>query len=345
MWSVHVHHLHGVLCRVGPKGCHSRRLVAPVRPRSGPTIACPRHDVSAMPGRVRAALSELKPTARQHEVQSAVGKRRLAELSPSAGHHLVTHAKQNAVMSIFGLGGAAASAFIRTAQAAWAAVQDTGSTRAAVRIIRAFAADSAAQALGRASQPLPGLIGETNSEGSRQEMVEAIDEALSKRRRYSRTTCGAMDQVVRSIQLRAGGARASLEVLGSSNPFFKATGPQLRDAAVEYVQIHNGEVCDFFTAAFSEFVGPTKLFDRCSATSHEMTTAQVTEELMKCTNNVGLRVPSFLASMKQFIVELRQESEVLSSYSQTYSCAAAVVSCLYSEPKLFPSGAKHRLTA
>lgn len=298
MRSVHVHHLHGVLCRVGPKGSHSRRRVAPVRPRSGPTIACPRHDVSAMPGRVRAALSELKPAARQHKVQSAVGKRRLSDLSPSTGRHLVTQAKQIAVMNFFGLGGAAASAFIRTAQAAWAAVQDTGSTRAAVRIIRAFAADSAAQALSRASQLPPRLIGETNAEGSQQEVVEANDEALAKRRRYSRTTRGAMDQVVWSVQLRAGGARASLEVLGSSNPFFKATGPQLRDAAVEYVQIQNGEVRDLFKAAFSEFVGPTKLFDGCSATRHEMTTAQVTEDVMKCTNKVGLRVPSVLASLK-----------------------------------------------
>lgn len=101
-----------------PKGCHSRRRVAPVPPRSGPTIACPRHDVSAMPGRLRAALSELKPAARQHKVQSAVGKRRLFNLSPSAGRHLVTQAKQIAVVKLFGLRRAAASAFIRTAQAA-----------------------------------------------------------------------------------------------------------------------------------------------------------------------------------------------------------------------------------
>lgn len=144
--------------------------------------------------------------------------------------------------------------------------------------------------------------------------MEAVDEALAKRRRSSRTTRGAMDQVVRSVQLRAGGARASLKALGSSNPFFKGTGPQLRHAAVGYVQIQNGEVRDLVKAAFSEFVGPMKLFNGCSATSHEMTTTQVTDELMACANNVGLRVPSVLASSKQFIVELRQGSEGLSSF-------------------------------
>jgi len=61
--------------------------------------------------------------------------------------------------------------------------------------------------------------------------------------------------------------------------------------------------------ALAAFLGEGRVHRGASVTSSQLTCAHVCDQLMACAASVGLDVPSVLASLRQFIVEMRQGEE------------------------------------
>lgn len=82
----------------------------------------------------------------------------------------------------------------------------------------------------------------------------------------------------------ARGARmaAPEEDLSSTNPYFTATGEQVKRAAMRYIQIPQWRVAAKARVAFSESIDPDMLYYGCSVTSRRFTAAQVCDSLMDC---------------------------------------------------------------
>ncbi|KAK1864548.1 hypothetical protein I4F81_007094 [Pyropia yezoensis] len=297
--------------KCGRKGHSFDTLVAPMRAGSLPRFACEKHDSAEMQSRVRAALSLMAPTMRKKRELAQMNKRRLAALVPAANNRFSVHAQQCALVDAAGLGGAAASTHVRTAEAAAAVVRDDGATRAAACTLGAFVADSAAADSGSSAQPPPGPLGLIDLTGPRQTVVGALEEALSKRPKYSPGTRGAMSRLTREAGLPAGGARGAVEELGSSNPYFGGSGLQLKRAALRYIQISEGPVLVKARSALTEFVGSDLLFNGCSVTSRRFSCCEVCTALLGCAERADLRVTSVVASLQHFIVEVRLGEEAL----------------------------------
>lgn len=113
------------------------------------------------------------------------------------------------------------------------------------------------------------------------------------------------------------------EVLGFTNPYFDATGEQLKRAAMRYIQIPQGPVTAKVRVALSAFVGPDMLFNGCSITSRQFTAGQVCDALMDCAKNADLVVPSVLASLRQFVVDIRMGDDGLKRFFGTSKGAPA----------------------
>jgi len=94
-------------------------------------------------------------------------------------------------------------------------------------------------------------------------------------------------------------------VLGSSNPYFGVQGKELKKAAQRYVSLPDGKELGLVKLAMSNFIGVGRVYTRASVTCGELSCKQVCDELMECAASVRLFVPATLASMRQFIVELR----------------------------------------
>lgn len=298
----------------GVKGHTPDTLEEPVRGGVPARFTCDKLNEAAMQGRVLARLAHMSPTARDRRERARASKEQLAQLTPRAGSRLSTVLQQAAVVDRDGLGGAGASPAVRTAESVAAALEDDGASRAASRTLSAFVAVSAAAGGRGATQPPPGLIASIDLAGSRQTAVSAMEEAMRKRPRYSSSDRNAMRRVVREAGLRAAGTATPAEVLRSSNPHFRVTGAQLKQAAVRYVQLPDGDVLSKVRQALSLFVGGDMLFNGCSVTSSVWTTEQVCGELMGCADRVGLTAPSVRASLRQFLKEMREGDEGLLSF-------------------------------
>lgn len=204
--------------KCGEKGHSVDTVLVRTPPGTRPRFACNQHDRTEMQSRVRAVMVEMPPTVRRKRELAEAGKRRLAQLTPMERSRFQAHSDQAALADSAGLGGAAASASVRLAEGTTAALQDDGASRAAARTLGAFDAESTASGAGESSVPPPGPLGTIDATAPRQTVVNAIDEALRKRPRYSPGTRGAM----RPLSTEAGQATTSTrevgEVTGSSNP-------------------------------------------------------------------------------------------------------------------------------
>jgi len=80
------------------------------------------------------------------------------------------------------------------------------------------------------------------------------------------------------------------------------------------VSLPDGRELGLVKLAMSKFGGEGRVYTGASVTCGELTCKQECEELMQCSTSVGLTVPAVLASLRQFIVELRRGEGDLSRF-------------------------------
>jgi len=114
------------------------------------------------------------------------------------------------------------------------------------------------------------------------------------------------------LQAARGGA-SSAEILDSANLYFGVMSLPLKRAAVRYVQLSDGLILNKFKRVMDDF-DIEKAYHGGSVTSQEFTKEQVCAELMGCAARAELQLPSVLASMRQFIKEMRQGEENLKPF-------------------------------
>jgi len=292
------------------KGHAADTLKENVRRGIVPKWACSLHNMQDMHVRMAPGLKNMEPTQRARKELARGNKRRLAELVPRDGTHFRTHAAQSEIVDLTCLGGAAAAPAVRTSNGVAAALQDDGVPRPAVRLLGAFTADSAAQRGEGSCAPMPGALASVDVAIRRANGVTSLREQLTKQPKYSAATRGAMRRRENKVRVGGAGSGAEAEVLGSASPFFKVKGKDLKRAAVRYVGLPDGAVeAAKVKDALVAFIGPGKMFTGGSVTNKTLSCDFVCGELMKCAASVQMSVPSVLASMRQFIVEMRAGDE------------------------------------
>lgn len=148
------------LCGCSEETCESCPVMCPVCKQKGhkqdaflrrvkigvrPSFACRKHSSADMQTRVQLLLPSMAPTVREKKSCSVAEKRKLAQLALSPGKRYENHARQAAHVDADGLGGAAASSLVRTAEDVAAVIEDDGASRDAGRALGAYAGDSAAR--------------------------------------------------------------------------------------------------------------------------------------------------------------------------------------------------------
>jgi len=153
-------------------------------------------------------------------------------------------------------------------------------------------------------RPPPGPLEKRDSDAGHQAMMDNLKDAMSKRPRYSNDQRMAMRRRAAGAGLQAvrGGA-SSVKILSSANPYFVVM--LLKRAAVRHVQLSDGPILNKFKRAMDELV-LEDAYHGGAVTSWELTTEKVCANLMGCTGRAELQLPSVLASMRQFIKEIRQ---------------------------------------
>ena len=282
--------------------------------RAAPRWSCSKHDTEEMQARLQPALMSIRPTVRAQKEAARGHKRALAETRPSDGKLFRTHVAQSEIIDLTGLGGASAAAAVRTAAGVAAVAQDAGASRQEARIMGAFVSDMGSKRSGGAAQPIPGALGAVDLDCKRGDVVASIREALRNAPKYSPDARAAQRRRMREAGLGGGGPGAPDEVLGSANPFFSVKGKDLKKAAQRYVSLPDGRELALVKLAMSKFVGEGRVYTGASVTCGELTCKQVCDELMECSTSVGLKVPAVLASLRQFIVELRRGEGDLSRF-------------------------------
>ncbi|KAK1860119.1 hypothetical protein I4F81_002709 [Pyropia yezoensis] len=278
-----------------------------------PKWACPKHELEAMQTRLAVDLGQLSPTQWTQKEATRGHKRRLAALVPSDGARFRAHLDQSEVVDLTGLGGAAASPAVRLATAVATALQDEGVSRPAARTLGAFAADSAGRAAGGTSQAAAGPLGTVDLAARRSSVVAALDEQLKRQPQYSAATRGAMKRRQMEMGLNGGEGGGLDEALGLASPFFSVKGKELKRAAVRYVGLPDGSGdASKVKEALRAFIGPRKMNTGASVTNRTLTCEFVCDELMTCAANAGLQVFAVLASLRQFVVEMRAGDEAMS---------------------------------
>jgi len=119
---------------------------------------------------------------------------------------------------------------------------------------------------------------------------------------------------MREAGLGGGGPSAPDEVLGSANPLFSVKGKELKKAAQRYVSLPDGRELGLVKLSMSKFVREGRVYTGASVPCGELTCKQVCDELMECSTSVGLTVPAVVASLRQFIAELRRGESELSRF-------------------------------
>ena len=275
-----------------------------------PKWACSLHNMQDMHVRMAPGLKNVGPTQRVRKEVARGNKRRLAELVPKDGTRFRTHAVQFIIVDLTGLGGAAAAPAVRTSNGVAAALQDDVVPRPAARLLGAFTADSAAQRGEGSSEPFPGALASVDVASRLANVVAALRDQLKKQPKYSGATRGAMRRRENEVGLGGAGSGAEAEVLGLASPSFKVKGKDLKRAAVRYVGLPDGAVDAVKVKdALAAFLGPGQMFTGGSVTNQTLSRDFVCRKLMKCAASVQLSVPAVLASMRQFIVEMRAGDE------------------------------------
>jgi len=203
--------------------------------RAVPRWSCADHDMGEMAARVTPLLPGVRPTVRAQKEAARDNKRKLAATRPTDGERFHAHVAQSGIFDLTGLGGAAASAAVRTASSVAAVAEDAGATRGALRAVGAYVADVNGQSSGGTTAPIPGTLGNIDSDGRRADVVASMEEAMRKAPKFSRSARGSHRRRNREAGLGGGGSPASEEVLGSSNPYFGVKGTEIKRATQRYV--------------------------------------------------------------------------------------------------------------
>jgi len=203
--------------------------------RSVPKWSCPEHDMDAMRARVEDKLKDQPPTARARTDAARGHKGALVEVRPTDGQQFRVHEAQSQIIDLTGLGGASASAAVRTAGAVAAAAQENGASRKAARMLGALTSDAQGQSASAVGQPIPGALGTTELDGRRETAVDALQKALRSATKHLAATRANQRRGNCEAGLGGVGARAAEEMLGSSNTFFGVKGRDLKRAAQRYV--------------------------------------------------------------------------------------------------------------
>jgi len=282
--------------------------------RSAPKWSCPGHHMDAMRARVEDRLKDQPPTARARSDAARGHKRALAEVRSTDGQRLRAHESQSEIIDLTGLGGASASAAVRTAGAVAAVAQDDGASRQAARMLGAFTSDAQGQSGVAVRQPMSGALGTIELDGNRETAVEALQKALRSAPKYPAATRANQRRRNREAGLGGVGARAAEEMLGSSNSFFEVKGRDLKRAAQRYVCLREGSELASVKMALAALIGEGRVYAGASVTSSVLTCTHVCDELMARAASVGLEVSSVLVSLRQFIVKMRQGQEDLNCF-------------------------------
>ena len=303
------------LCEVcGVAGHQPDNLEELVVGRAVPRWSCADHDLGEMAARVTPLLPGVRPTVRAQKEAARDNKRKVAAMRPTDGERFRAHQAQSEIIDLTGLGGAAASTAVRTASGVAAVAEDAGATRGASRALGAYVSDVNGQSSGGTTAAIPGPLGNINLDGRRADVVASIEEAMRKAPKYSPSARGSHRRRNREAGLGGGGSPASEEVLGSSNPYFGVKGKEIKRAAQRYVSLAEGKELAMVKLAMAKFIGEGRVYTGASVTCGELTCKQVCEELMECANLVGLTVPSVLASLRQFVVEMRRGEDDLARF-------------------------------
>jgi len=281
--------------------------------RAVPRWSCADHNLGEMAARNTPLLPGVRPTVRAQKEAERDNKRKLAAMRPTDGERFRAHETQSEIIDLTGLGGAAASAAVRTASGV-AVAEDADPTRGALRALWAYVLDVNGQSSGGTTAAIPGPLGNINLDGRRADVVASIEEAMRKAPKYSPSARGSHRRRNREAGLSGGGSPASEEVLGSSNPYFGVNGKEIKRAAQRYVSLAEGKELAMVKLAMEKFIGEGRVYTGASVTCGELTCKQVCEELMECANLVGLTVPSVLASLRQFVVEMRRGEDDLALF-------------------------------
>jgi len=282
--------------------------------RAVPRWSCADHDMGEMAARVTPLLPGVRPTVRAQKEAARDNKRKLAATRPTDGERFRAHVAQSGIIDLTGLGGAAASAAVRMASSVAAVAEDAGATRGASRAVGAYVSDVNGQSSGGTTAPIPGTLGNIDLDGRRADVVALIEEAMRKAPKYSPSARGSHRCRNREAGLGGGGSPASEEVLGSSNPYFGVTGKEIKRAAQRYVSLAEGKELSMVKLAMAKLIGKGRVYTGASVTCGELTCKHVSDELMECAKLVGLTVPSVLASLPQFVVEMRRGDDDLARF-------------------------------
>jgi len=183
-----------------------------------------------------------------------------------------------------------------------AVAQDDKASRQAARKLRALTSDAQGQSAGAVGQPLPGALGNIELDGRR----ETLQKGLGSVAKYRAAIRANQRRQNREAGLGCVGARAAEEMLGSSKPFFGVKGRDPKRVAQRYICLPESRGLVKGNMALAAFIGVGRVYTGASVPSCELTCAHVCDELMAFAASVGLEVPSVLASLRQFIVEMRQ---------------------------------------
>jgi len=279
-----------------------------------PRWSCTDHDMGKMAARVMALLRSVRPTVRAQKEAARDNKRKVAATRPTDGERFRAHEAQSEIIDFTGLGGAAAFAAVRTASGVAAVAEDAGATRGASRALGAYVSDVNGQSPGGTTAAIPGPLGSIDLDGRRADVVASIEEAMRKAPKYSPSERGSHRRRNREAGLGGGGSPASKQVLGSSNPYFGIKGKEIKRAAQRYVSLAEGKELAMVKLAMAKFIGEGRVYTGASVTCGELTCKHVCDELMECANLVGLMVPSVLASLRQFVVEMRGGEDDLAHF-------------------------------
>jgi len=264
-----------------------------------------------MAARVTPLLPGVRPTVGARKEAARDNKQKLAATRPTDGERFHVHVAQSGIIDLTGFGRAAASAAVRTASSVAAVAEHAGDARGASRALGAYVSDVNGQSLGGTTAPIPGTLGNIDSDGHRADVVTSIEEAMSKAPKYSPSARGSHRRRNREAGLGGGGSPASEEFLGSSNPSFGVKGKDTKRAAQRYVSLAERKELAMGILAMEELIGEGRVYTGASVTCSERTCKHVCDELMECAKLVQLTVPSVLASLRQLVVEMRRGEDDL----------------------------------
>jgi len=239
--------------------------------RAVPRWSCADHDLGEMAARVTPVLSGVRPTVRAQKEATRDNKRKVAAKRPTDGERFRAHEAQSEIIDLTGLGGAAASAAVRTASGVAAVAEDAGTTRGASRALGAYVSDVNGQSSGSTTAAIPGPLGNIDLDGRRADVVASSEEAMRKAPKYSPSARGSHRRRDRKAGLGGGGSPAWKEVLGSSNPYFGVKGKEIKRAAQRYMSLAEGEELAMVKLAMAKFIGEGRVYTGASVTCGELT--------------------------------------------------------------------------